>query len=339
MLARRGRHRKDSLAPRASVRAARRHHVAWRSRLRRARRSKLSRSGPLRQASVRRGVARQHGLLAETARALDDAEHAVLYELLLPYGDRVGLSYPEISTGAVARHLGLLAAMTERWDDARALLRGCARDQQVDRRPPLARTHDYYARMLLTRDAPGDRDRHARWLQRRSPPTGSPACPPTGQAHRRSHLTLVGSSPYPTRQTRRAAQRTRSRARLRAEPRPPLLPMPDERRPRHPRRRAGRPHARNEQPPACAASRPLPLSTNGAVCAAPCDYCSLPSRANWSSRHGVRRAGRRLPLRCGAGAHPRRRPRRPRPGRALALRWIVQRAVRRTTGISRSVFS
>jgi lipoyl-dependent peroxiredoxin len=30
---------------------------------------------------------------------------------------------------------------------------------------------------------------------------------------------------------------------------------------------------------------------------------------------------------------------RPRPGRALALRWSAQRAVRRTTGISRSVFS
>jgi hypothetical protein len=63
------------------------------------------------------------------------------------------------------------------------------------------------------------------------------------------------------------------------------------------------------------------------------------TRTNWSSRLGVRRAGRRLPLQCGAGAHPRRRPSRPRPGRALALQWSVQRAVRRTTGISRSVFS
>ena len=59
------------------------------------------------------------GLLAVTTNALRDADRAsVLYELLLPYSDRVAISYAEISTGSVARYLGLLATTIERWNDA-----------------------------------------------------------------------------------------------------------------------------------------------------------------------------------------------------------------------------
>ena len=36
--------------------------------------------------------------------------------MLLPFADRVAVSYPELSSGAVARYLGLLAAAMERWE-------------------------------------------------------------------------------------------------------------------------------------------------------------------------------------------------------------------------------
>src|SRR5262249_12522364 len=48
------------------------------------------------------------GFLAEAAAALQDAQRAgVLYEALLPYADRLAVSYPEICTGSVSRYLGL----------------------------------------------------------------------------------------------------------------------------------------------------------------------------------------------------------------------------------------
>ena len=37
---------------------------------------------------------------------------------LLPYADRVAVSYPEIAIGSVARYLGLAAMTMGRWDDA-----------------------------------------------------------------------------------------------------------------------------------------------------------------------------------------------------------------------------
>jgi DNA-binding SARP family transcriptional activator len=58
--------------------------------------------------------------LAEAARILGEQEPAaVLYELLAPYADRIAISYPEVSIGAVARSLGVLAATIGREDDAR----------------------------------------------------------------------------------------------------------------------------------------------------------------------------------------------------------------------------
>ncbi|MBA3261285.1 MAG: tetratricopeptide repeat protein [Thermoleophilaceae bacterium] len=98
------------------------------------------------------------GLLAETASALSDAERAsVLYELLLPYSDRVAVSYAEISTGAVSRPLALLAATTERWDDAAHHFEDALEiNERIGARPWLAQTQHDYAQMLLARDAPGD---------------------------------------------------------------------------------------------------------------------------------------------------------------------------------------
>ncbi|MDP9283674.1 MAG: AAA family ATPase, partial [Actinomycetota bacterium] len=57
--------------------------------------------------------------LAEAAARLDERDAAaVLYELLLPYADRVAISYPEISVGPVSRFLGILASASARLDDA-----------------------------------------------------------------------------------------------------------------------------------------------------------------------------------------------------------------------------
>ncbi len=97
------------------------------------------------------------GLLAETASALGETEHAsVLYELLLPYGDRIAVAYPEISTGSVARYLGLLATTLERWEDAaRHFEQAIEIHERIGARPWLSRTYDDYARMLVVRDGLG----------------------------------------------------------------------------------------------------------------------------------------------------------------------------------------
>jgi tetratricopeptide (TPR) repeat protein len=101
------------------------------------------------------------GLLAETAIALGDGERvSVLYSLLLPYGDRVAISYPEISTGAVARYLGLLAAAEEKWDDAeRHFEHALQMNGRIGARSWLAHTESDYARMLLARGGSGDAER------------------------------------------------------------------------------------------------------------------------------------------------------------------------------------
>ena len=102
-------------------------------------------------------------LLAETATVLRDAQlAAVLYELLLPYGDRVAISYPEISTGAVARYLGLLATTMEWWDHAeRHFLDALAMNERIGARPWRAHTQEDYGRMLAARGRAGDRERAA----------------------------------------------------------------------------------------------------------------------------------------------------------------------------------
>jgi DNA-binding SARP family transcriptional activator len=97
-------------------------------------------------------------LLADAAATLGDvASAAVLHELLLPYADRVVMSYPEVSLGAVSRYLGLAAATAGRWDDAMHSFETALRlNERIGARPWLARTRHDYARALLARGAPGD---------------------------------------------------------------------------------------------------------------------------------------------------------------------------------------
>jgi tetratricopeptide (TPR) repeat protein len=92
------------------------------------------------------------GLLADVASAVgEDGHAAALYELLLPYADRVAISYPEISTGAVARSLGLLAGSIGRRDDARRhFAAAVALHRRIGARTWLARTERDAAGLLAS---------------------------------------------------------------------------------------------------------------------------------------------------------------------------------------------
>jgi predicted ATPase/DNA-binding SARP family transcriptional activator len=101
------------------------------------------------------------GLLAEAIRSLRDADRAsVLYELLLPYGDRVAVAYPEISTGAVSRYLGILAETLQRRDDACGHYEAAiAMNERIGARPWLAHAQHDLAAMLLASGGPGDAEK------------------------------------------------------------------------------------------------------------------------------------------------------------------------------------
>ena len=89
-------------------------------------------------------------LLAEAAVTLGDTgRSAVLYELLLPYADRLTVSYTEISLGPVARFLGGLAAASGRFDIAARHLRDAAEfSARIGARPSLAHAQADLARLL-----------------------------------------------------------------------------------------------------------------------------------------------------------------------------------------------
>ncbi len=80
--------------------------------------------------------------LAEAARLLADAPRAALvYERLLPYADRMAISYPEISTGPVSRYLGVLAATRGRPEQARLHLQHALEvSERIGAGPALERT-------------------------------------------------------------------------------------------------------------------------------------------------------------------------------------------------------
>jgi tetratricopeptide (TPR) repeat protein len=86
-----------------------------------------------------------------------------LYALLLPYADQaVTVPTSTLCTGAVGRHLGMLAAARDDWPSAeRHFEQALAMDEALEAWPWLAHTRYEYARALLDRDAPGDRARAA----------------------------------------------------------------------------------------------------------------------------------------------------------------------------------
>jgi tetratricopeptide (TPR) repeat protein len=88
-------------------------------------------------------------LLAEVAVWLEDREAAeVLYALLKPYARVNAMAAGEVALGPVARHLGILAAATERWEEAAAYFEeALALNAQVGARPWVERTRADQARM------------------------------------------------------------------------------------------------------------------------------------------------------------------------------------------------
>ena len=101
------------------------------------------------------------GLLADVCRYLEAGpEAATVYRLLRPYADRNAVLPPELSSGSVARGLGVLAATTSSWDAAVFHFEDALElNARMIARPWLARTRYDFALMLLARGEPGDRER------------------------------------------------------------------------------------------------------------------------------------------------------------------------------------
>jgi hypothetical protein len=100
-------------------------------------------------------------LLAESAATLRDTNVAiVLYPLLKPWEGINAADHPEAMRGSISRHLGLLAALLERPDQASAHYEAAlSMNAKMGARPWLGHTQNDYAQTLLARHAPGDSKR------------------------------------------------------------------------------------------------------------------------------------------------------------------------------------
>ena len=101
--------------------------------------------------------------LAEVCALLEDSSRAAtLYEILLPYAPQVNViaGWAGSCCGSVSRQLGLLATVMSRWEEAeRHFEDALEMHARMRARPFLARTQCEYAKMLLARGAPGDREK------------------------------------------------------------------------------------------------------------------------------------------------------------------------------------
>ena len=111
------------------------------------------------------GAVRRHGqwllaigLLAEVAAMVGNPEQVkTLYELLRPYSAHVAGS-EHIRIGCVSRYLGLLAAALSRFDEAATFLHDAVEaNDRIGALPWSAYSRADLARVLLARQAPGDR--------------------------------------------------------------------------------------------------------------------------------------------------------------------------------------
>ncbi len=100
-------------------------------------------------------------MLAETSALVgDDESAAVLYRLLSPWAAFTAVDVCEGFRGSVSRYLGLLATTTNRSADAeRHFEQALQRNTEMGARPWVAHTQDDYARLLWSRNEPGDRKR------------------------------------------------------------------------------------------------------------------------------------------------------------------------------------
>jgi DNA-binding SARP family transcriptional activator/tetratricopeptide (TPR) repeat protein len=105
--------------------------------------------------------------LCEVVVFLGDAPRAQLfYELLLPYADRCVVAFGLLSLGSASRPLGQLATTLSRYEEAARHFE-YALEMNTQIRSPLwvAHTRHDYARMLLLRNRPGDRDKAVELLE------------------------------------------------------------------------------------------------------------------------------------------------------------------------------
>jgi class 3 adenylate cyclase len=113
-------------------------------------------------ATVRRNIESllAMALLAETAALLAHEEHAAeLDHLLAPYGSLIAVAGHFFPMGAMSRYMGMLAAVLSRLDEAaRRLEDAAATNAAIGARPWVAHAKADHARVLLTRQAPGDRE-------------------------------------------------------------------------------------------------------------------------------------------------------------------------------------
>ena len=107
-------------------------------------------------------------LLPEVCRYLDDQDRAAtLYEILLPYARLNATLPPELCRGSVSRGLGILAATMSSWTVAVEHFElALQMNSEMGARPWLAHTRYDYARALLARAEPGDRERAHELLSR-----------------------------------------------------------------------------------------------------------------------------------------------------------------------------
>ena len=110
------------------------------------------------------------GLASEACGYLRDVKRAsTLYELLLPYARHNATLPPELCRGSVSRELGALAATMSRWDVAvRHFEDALEMNSRMGARPWVAHTQHGYARMLLEKDEPADRELAFELLSRAS---------------------------------------------------------------------------------------------------------------------------------------------------------------------------
>jgi predicted ATPase/DNA-binding SARP family transcriptional activator len=119
---------------------------------------------------VRRDLSRWHvdsewlfsiTLLAEAGAMLGDNGHAArLYALLLPYGTLNAVAPIEAALGSASRALGMLATALGHFTDAtRHYHDALQMNRSMGAHPWIAHTEHGYARTLLARGEPGDRER------------------------------------------------------------------------------------------------------------------------------------------------------------------------------------
>jgi tetratricopeptide (TPR) repeat protein len=99
-------------------------------------------------------------LLPEITDLLGDVRRAAtLHDLLSPYAARSVPTGGEVSTGSISRCIGILASTLRRWDEAAARFgEALELNAAMGARPWVAYTQYDFARMLLARDAAGDRE-------------------------------------------------------------------------------------------------------------------------------------------------------------------------------------